>query len=665
MKLIYGNFRRNLLLFVAVPAVAVAFGDRGNDVDQRYPDDTLVQNGGPIYDVRRPPEGCRPAKGDGKTDDTEALRDAFDYLKKVHLQGYRAGASNLHVYLPNGTYLVSGPIFYRGDVALDGENQPRRHDILRVRIIGQSRARTVIRLVDKSPAFSDAAKPQVLLSFQHPKTTFNDAPGYNVLRNLIIDTGNGNPGAIAVRFQGAKRTDLRNVTIRSSDGAGVCGLWMPSGAMQGCVMDTSIVGFDYGIHITKLNEPQEMTPAFEHVALFSQRKAGLRIENGGTAIRRLRCDQSQTGATAIEVAGDGVQLVLIESALVGREGSPAAVVLTQKERQCLYVRDLVLGGYRVAIQQAERQPVAGPRVVEYLNYPPIVAVPGTPARSLRLEIKDAPVIPTFPPEQWANVNSFGAKGDGQTEDSEAIQKAFLSGKPVIYFPSSAYVITNSIRVPATVQRIELLGASIIRESWAKERVAFDVAEKSQQPILITDSGNWVPIGIRAPRTVVVRHMSGTVHTWTQPSVETFLENCAYVGHYQSFCIKGQKTWARGVNNETGAGSHFVCNGGTLWILGFKTQHIYCPAFDVQNGGRLEVLGGGANVIQGDLTIAPMIVVKDSEASVTMFTDATGPFGNIVEGRKGQNITIRQDQFPRRFANQPHSLFIPLYVAPKP
>ncbi|MCX7887473.1 MAG: AAA family ATPase, partial [Verrucomicrobiae bacterium] len=314
-----------VLLVFFLPFSAFGFGDRGLDVDQRYPDDALVQNGGPIYDVRRPPEGCRAAKGDGKSDDTEALRDAFDFLKKRHQAGYMAGASNLHVYLPNGVYLVSGPIFYRGDVALDGgegsgvENPPRRYDILRVRIIGQSRARTVLRLADKSPGFDDPSKPQVLLSFQHPQTTFNNAPGYNVLRNLIIDTGSGNPGAIAVRFQGAKRTDLRNVTIRSSDGQGVCGLWMPSGAMQGCVMDTSIVGFDYGIHVTKLKEGEEMTPAFEHVTLFSQRKAGMRIDNGGVSVRRLRCDQSQTGAPAIEVAGDGVQLVLVESALVGRD----------------------------------------------------------------------------------------------------------------------------------------------------------------------------------------------------------------------------------------------------------------------------------------------------------------------------------------------------------
>ncbi|MCX7887810.1 MAG: glycoside hydrolase family 55 protein, partial [Verrucomicrobiae bacterium] len=337
-----------------------------------------------------------------------------------------------------------------------------------------------------------------------------------------------------------------------------------------------------------------------------------------------------------------------------------AVVLTQKERQCLYVRDLVLGGYKIAIQQAERQPVPGPRVAEYLNYPPIVAVAGTPARTLRLEIKDAPVVPTFPPEQWANVNSFGAKGDGETDDSVAIQKAMRSGKPVIYFPSSVYVITNTVEVPATVHRIELLGASIVRKEWAVERVAFRIAEKSQHPILITDSGNPVPTGIAVPRTVVYRNMSGTIHTWARPSVDTFLENCSHIGHYQSFCIKGQRTWGRGLNNETGAGSHYFINGGALWVLGFKTQHIYCPAFEVLDGGRLEVLGGGANVIQGDLTVAPMIVVKDSEASVIMFTDATGPFGNIVEGRKGQNITLRHDQFPRRFANQPHSLFIPLY-----
>ena len=92
-----------------------------------------------------------------------------------------------------------------------------------------------------------------------------------------------------------------------------------------------------------------------------------------------------------------------------------------------------------------------------MNYPVTTLFPGTSRRSLRLAIKDAPSVPVFPPEQWASVNAFGAKGDGETDDSSAIQKAFRSGQPVVYFPSRNYRSTKRIEVPASVRRIELLG----------------------------------------------------------------------------------------------------------------------------------------------------------------------------------------------------------------
>ncbi|MBM3859495.1 MAG: hypothetical protein FJ395_07595 [Verrucomicrobia bacterium] len=654
---------------LTLPSALFAAGDRGIDVDQRYPDDTLVQNGGPIYDVTRPPQGSRAAKGDGVTDDTEALRDAFDFLKKRHQEGFMTGAGNLHLYLPNGTYLVSGPVFYRGDVALDrgnrpnAENQDRRHDILRVRIIGQSRAKTVLRLADKAPEFNDPAKPQVLLSYQHPKTTFNKGPGHNILRNLTINTGSGNPGAIGVRFQGARRTDLRNVTILSGDGAGVCGLWMPSGPMQGCSIDFSIGGFDYGIHVTKLNEAPEISPGFEHCTLVGQKKAAIRIDNGGTSIRRLRSDQTQTGATALEIAGDGVQVVLIESALAGKKGIPSAIVLTQKDQQCVFVRDVVLGGYTVAIQQPERQPVPGPQIAEYLNYAPIIINTGAPPRSMRLEVKETPIVPVFPPQQWANVNSFGAKGDGETDDFEAIQKAFLSGKPVVYFPSATYKTGDRIRVPAGVQRIELLGTTFRYEH--PHNRGFSIGENSQQPILITDSDGHISTWLHTSRTVVYRNMTGSLWTGARAPVETFIENCSQLGNHQSFCISVQKIWGRGLNNDSGAGSCFISNGGTLWVFNFKTEHHECPAFEVKQGSRVEVLGGCANAAQSGIGFSPMIVLRDAEASITMFTDHSAAFGNITEERKGKLQTLRHKELPRRMTAQPNLVFVPLYISGKP
>ena len=47
------------------------------------------------------------------------------------------------------------------------------------------------------------------------------------------------------------------------------------------------------------------------------------------------------------------------------------------------------------------------------------------------------------PEGWINVKDFGAKGDGVTDDTEAIQKAVNAGT-VIFFPEAYYLISHSI-----------------------------------------------------------------------------------------------------------------------------------------------------------------------------------------------------------------------------
>jgi hypothetical protein len=54
-----------LAAFAMLHGVVWAAGSRSGDVDQRSPKETIVQHGGPVYDVTQPPDGRRAAKGDG------------------------------------------------------------------------------------------------------------------------------------------------------------------------------------------------------------------------------------------------------------------------------------------------------------------------------------------------------------------------------------------------------------------------------------------------------------------------------------------------------------------------------------------------------------------------------------------------------------------------
>lgn len=118
--------------------------------------------------------------GDGVSDDTTALQA----LIPAHL---RRGQI---LYFPNGTYLISDSLNYGATPS-------------GLTLEGQSRSGTVIRLKDNAVGFatpSDAgAKPII----EGVRNSNGYASGFNLfIRNVTIPTGNGNPGAIGVRFTG-------------------------------------------------------------------------------------------------------------------------------------------------------------------------------------------------------------------------------------------------------------------------------------------------------------------------------------------------------------------------------------------------------------------------------------------------------------------------------
>jgi glucan 1,3-beta-glucosidase len=67
--------------------------------------------------------------------------------------------------------------------------------------------------------------------------------------------------------------------------------------------------------------------------------------------------------------------------------------------------------------------------------------------------RSKPLYENLAPSAFISVKSAGAKGDGVTDDTAAIQKIFDSYKDgqVIYFDHGAYVITSTIKVPKNIK----------------------------------------------------------------------------------------------------------------------------------------------------------------------------------------------------------------------
>ena len=64
-----------------------------------------------------------------------------------------------------------------------------------------------------------------------------------------------------------------------------------------------------------------------------------------------------------------------------------------------------------------------------------------------------PQYETVPASSFFSIKSAGAKGDGKTDDTAAIQKAFDSANKdqIVYFDHGAYIITKTVKVPKEIR----------------------------------------------------------------------------------------------------------------------------------------------------------------------------------------------------------------------
>ena len=164
----------------------LAAGDRNLDTNVVYPTGALVQNGGRVINMQSPPAGMGivAATGDGATDDTGAFQSAYNFIKNQYF--LTSGSSSYIIYIPNGTYRVTQTLIYSGTAVY---LWPAGCDINNLRLIGQSRAGTVIKLDGTLPAFQSKSNPMPVIRYQHPSTPFNNVATENLCENLTVNVG--------------------------------------------------------------------------------------------------------------------------------------------------------------------------------------------------------------------------------------------------------------------------------------------------------------------------------------------------------------------------------------------------------------------------------------------------------------------------------------------
>jgi hypothetical protein len=300
-----------VLFYRTTNLLAQSPGDRNLNqaVNQQYPADAFYSATNPnsrIYNLKT----NFGAVGDGQADDTQAFIDAYNFILSQIDSGTggwgtdgaipQDNTRSYVIYIPNGTYKVTNTLIYSGAVRTQ-PGQSTNEQLAWIRFIGENRSNTVIKLSDNNPLFA-------VLSFG--KLAFNNSVARNTLRNLTVDTGSGNPGAIGIDFAGANNASIVNLKVRSSDPqkVGLTGLNLSIGTVAGYYRDITIDGFNNGIRL----DPYHFTAiSGEFITLTDQKVSGIRFGDGGGSFRKIL---SNNTVPAVLLAESACHAVIIESA---------------------------------------------------------------------------------------------------------------------------------------------------------------------------------------------------------------------------------------------------------------------------------------------------------------------------------------------------------------
>ena len=560
---------------------AVAAGD-ATPADLRH----VFPNDPAVLDVRRDLQ----ARGDGVTDDTEAIQRGID------LSCDRGTGRTRILFLPHGTYRLSKTLVVRSRVG--------------PWIYGESRDGVVLRMAD---GITDTNVTAVIRTLPSDSNAGSADWFMRNLRNFTVDAGN-NPRLDGIRWFSNNSGALKNVRVRGNGAVGV-NLGFTGQNGPNLVQDVTIEGFDTGIRAAWI-----WGATLSRITIRDARTEGVYVNATAVGIEDLKVERSPR-ALRNEYPNDwtwwGGVVALVGGDFSGVGGPQAAITNTS----VLYARDVATAGFPRAIDSTT--PGAGvstPRVEEYLSHPVERVFPDAPAAGLRLPIK--PEVRTAwetHTTNWVGVHEFGAKPGDNQDDTAAIQAAIDSaaaaGKTTVYFPGVGggdpnwYGLDGTARVHGSVRHIVGLGFGRI---LGGDDGRFLVDDASAPWVKFQ---NLQAFGGRPPqvenrsraRTLLVE--SSDLRVLGTGMGDIFVTDCP---SHVELRQPGQALWARQLNPEGTSDVGLVRNrGGSLWALGVKHEG-KGVRWLTEAGGRSEVFGlfnyGPGNIAKDDPR--PAFEVKD-------------------------------------------------------
>ena len=423
------NFNK-LILSIALAAVYICGGyaNPGSVYTQKPVDPEAFYFTSENYNI----------KADGKIDVSVELQAAINRLKTEKAFGI--------LFIPEGKYLISKTIYVPAAI----------------RLIGYGKNRPEFILGRNTPGYQTEQNYMIwftggIVQEGRPPQDAGAGTFYSALSNINFRIEKGNPQAVAIRSHFAQHGFISHCNMYIGEGkAGIYDLGNE-------IENLRFYGGDYGI-TTGRSSPG--WPVMSVDTYFEgQRKAAILSREVGLAIVNM---YAKNVPVAFEMQEDRVDRLHIENSYFENVKTGIIVSIENNSFSQLNLMNLHCKNVPVLVHylQSGKKDEVKDAVYVVKDYTYGLVLKDLTTASEFTIIRDiAPLIPFTPPavndipqlppmETWVNIRDLGAKGDGETDDTEIFRSA-IARHQNIYVPQGWYRLTETIKMQPGTKLIGL------------------------------------------------------------------------------------------------------------------------------------------------------------------------------------------------------------------
>jgi hypothetical protein len=437
------------------------------------------------------------AVGDGVTDDTAAINAAISSGSRCG--GGTCGSSTVTpavVFFPSGTYLVSASIiaYYYTQLIGDARNPPT---------LLAAASFSDIAVIDVDPYTPGGGGAQWYT---------NQNNFFRSIRNFVIDVTRV-PATLSqgtgIHWQVAQATSLMNIVFNMSPAANTAhqGIWMENGS-GGFMGDLVFNGGKFGMWVGN----QQFT--VRNISINNAQTGVFSNWNWGWTFQTVQINNCQVGFDVATGGGSATQTtgglaiidatvsntpIFVRTSVASNGVLGGSIVLNNAKLTNVPTAVGVVGGAVVltggttTIASWGQGDVftgsSGSRTFTQGN----IAVASKPAALLdssgRIFGRTHPQYAAYAVTQFVSVRDQGAKGDGVTDDTAALQAVFnaYSGCKIIFVDAGTYVVTSTLKIPA--------GTQMVGEAWSVIAGKGATFENINSPVPVVQIGTSGSTGI--------------------------------------------------------------------------------------------------------------------------------------------------------------------------